>query len=515
MRSKKEQDELIRNGLAILNFNDKDAELSVISTIIKYNEKWEEVSDILTEDVFYDQRNKAVFKCLKGVLQNGGVADIGALFEYSQDHPEKREALEYYEFLPYNEVNPIAFEQNVARIVRYWQHRKTWELLQTFSGRVQDHTEKIDELLSEIQEGLKNIVSMKSGDTLRSMNEVAKEARELVEKNNKGGGMFLKSGYQIIDDAFMLRETTLTIIAAFSSVGKSALAMNIAENVARNGHAVAYYTKEMADVELFMRVAASNIPQSKLSANILLNERLKFLQGAESKFEQAVRKIENLPIYFDNGATTSFEKTIRSIREVVKKKGVQLVVIDYLQIFAQTANGSDESSLGYMARELKNIAKDLKIAVIALSQISRPAKSNDKTLLHPRMRSLRGSGQLEESADSLLLIDRPEVFGAENVPFEHFGDKPTLGHAEFIIAKARAGATTKEWLVKFEGKITRYIDLYNSSGEEDAEKRRNYENSLQPFQPQQKQMFIEASNNLPSNYGDPNAKDANGDPLPF
>lgn len=510
MRSKKEQDELIKNGLAILNFNDKDAELSVISTIIKYNEKWEEVSDILTEDVFYDQRNKAVFKCLKGVLQNGGVADIGALFEYSQDHPEKREALEYYEFLPYNEVNPIAFEQNVARIVRYWQHRKTWELLQTFSGRVQDHTEKIDELLSEIQEGLKNIVSMKSGDTLRSMNEVAKEARELVEKNNKGGGMFLKSGYQIIDDAFMLRETTLTIIAAFSSVGKSALAMNIAENVARNGHAVAYYTKEMADVELFMRVAASNIPQSKLSANILLNERLKFLQGAESKFEQAVRKIENLPIYFDNGATTSFEKTIRSIREVVKKKGVQLVVIDYLQIFAQTANGSDESSLGYMARELKNIAKDLKIAVIALSQISRPVRGAGKTTdLHPRMRGLRGSGQLEESADSVLLIDRPEIFGAENVPFEgQFASKTTEGHAILIISKARAGATVREWLVQFDGIHTQYKDVYDADGVIDPKKNT-------PTQPQQQQMFAETSNNLPSNYGDPNAKDANGDPLPF
>ena len=90
MQSKKEQDELIRNGLAILNFNDKDAELSVISTIIKYNERWEEVSDILTEDVFYDPKHKAVFKCLQGVLKNGGIADVGALFEYSKDHPEKR-----------------------------------------------------------------------------------------------------------------------------------------------------------------------------------------------------------------------------------------------------------------------------------------------------------------------------------------------------------------------------------------------------------------------------------------
>lgn len=448
--------------------------------------------------------------------ENGGIADVGALFEYSKDHPEKREALEYYDFLSYNEVNPIAFEQNVERLVKYWKHRKTWELTQIFANRVQDHTEDITQLITELQESVKNVGSRQNTETLRSMADVAKEAIELFEKNTHGGGMFLTSGYQVIDEAYMLRETTLTIIAAFSSVGKSALAMNIAENVARNGHAVAYYTKEMADVELFMRVVAGrNILDSKgnpITANKLMNATEPCTQG---KFEQAVNSIANLPIYFDNGATTTFEKTIRSIRDVVKKKGVQLVVIDYLQIFAQTAEGSDESSLGYMARELKNVAKELKIAVIALSQISRPAKANDKSLLHPRMRGLRGSGQLEESADSVLLIDRPEVFGAENVPFEQFESKPTAGNAVFVIAKARAGATVREWLVKFEGRITRYIDLYNTQGEEDAEKRRNYEKSLQPFQPQQQQMFEETPNNVPSNYGDPNAKDANGEYLPF
>lgn len=517
MQSKKEQDELIRNGLAILNFNDKEAEVSVISTIIRKNEKWETVSDILTEDVFYDKMNRAVFKCVKGVLEAGGVADLGALVEYSKDHPDKYESLEYYDFIVYNEVDTLAFEQNVERIVRYWKHRKIWELTQIFANRVQDHTEDITQLITELQESVKNVGSRQNAETLRSMADVAKEAIELFEKNTHGGGMFLTSGYQIIDEAYMLRETTLTIIAAFSSVGKSALAMNIAENVARNGHAVAYYTKEMADVELFMRVvAARNILDGKgntITANKLMNANEPCTRG---KFEQAVNSIANLPIYFDNGATTTFEKTIRSIRDVVKKKGVQLVVIDYLQIFAQTAEGSDESSLGYMARELKNIAKDLKIAVIALSQISRPVRGAGKTTdLHPRMRGLRGSGQLEESADSVLLIDRPEIFGAEKVPFEHFEDKSTLGHAEFVIAKARAGATTKEWLVKFEGKTTRFIDLYDSGGREDPKKKEKYENSLQSLQPQQQQMFIETSNNVPSDYCDDNAVDASGNPLPF
>lgn len=461
MQSKKEQDELIKNGLAILNFNDKDAELSVISTIIKHNERWEEVSDILTEDVFYDQKNKAVFKCLQGVLKSGGIADIGALFEYSKTHPEKSEVLEYYDFLSYNEVNPIAFEQNVGRIVRYWKHRKTWELTQIFANRVQDPTEDITQLIAELQESVKNVGSRQNTETLRSMADVAKEAIEIVDINRRGGAKYLRSGYQMIDDAFMLRETTLTIIAAFSSVGKSALAMNISENVANTGKAVAYYTKEMADVELFMRVASG---KANNYANTLMNKRLNDVPYND--FIMAVRRIEHLPIYFDQGATTTFEKTIRSIREVVKKKDVKLVVIDYLQIFAQTANGSEESALGYMARELKNVAKELKIAVIALSQISRPVKgAGNTTDLHPRMRSLRGSGQLEESADSVILIDRPEVFGSEGVSFEgKYKGKETAGHAVLTIAKARAGAEVREWLVKFDGAHTQYIDCYDKDG---------------------------------------------------
>lgn len=461
MQNRKEQEELIRNGLAILNFNDKDAEVSVISTIIKHNEKWEEVSDILTEDVFYDQKNKAVFKCVQGVLKNGGIADFSAILEYSKSNPEKQNALEYYDFLSYNEVNPIAFEQNVERIVRYWKHRKTWELTQIFASRVQDHTEKIDVIISDLQENLNAINSRQSVDTLRSMADVAKEAIEVVNANTDKKRNYLYSGYQMIDDAFMLRETTLTIIAAFSSVGKSALAMNISENVANTGKAVAYYTKEMADVELFMRVASG---KANNYANVLMNKELTVNQYRD--FTLAVDKIKDLPIYFDQGATTTFEKTIRSIREVVKKKDVKLVVIDYLQIFAQTANGSEESALGYMARELKNIAKELKIAVIALSQISRPVKGAGKTTdLHPRMRGLRGSGQLEESADSVILIDRPEVFGAEEVAFEgRFQGRDTKGHAVLTIAKARAGAEHRDWLVQFDGAHTQYIDDYDEDG---------------------------------------------------
>lgn len=503
MQSKKEQDELIRNGLAILNFNDKDAELSVISTIIKYNEKWQEVSDILTEDVFYDEKHKAVFKCLQGVLKNGGIADVGALFEYSKDHPEKRYVLEYYDFISYNEVNPIAFQQNVERLVKYWKHRKTWELTQIFANRVQDHTEDIGEILTEISENIKNIESHDSmTDTLRSMADVAKEAIEIVDNNRRSGAKHLRSGYQMIDNAFMLRETTLTIIAAFSSVGKSALAMNISENVANTGKAVAYYTKEMADVELFMRVASG---KANNYANTLMNKRLNDVPYND--FRMAVRRIEHLPIYFDQGATTTFEKTIRSIRDVVKRKDVKLVVIDYLQIFAQTANGSEESALGYMARELKNVAKELKIAVIALSQISRPVKSAGKTTdLHPRMRGLRGSGQLEESADSVILIDRPEVFGSEGVTFEgKYSANSTEGHAVLTIAKARAGAEVREWLVKFDGAHTQYIDCYDKNGY-------YVENKQQMLnQPEQQQISFEA----PSNYSDNNAMDANGNPLPF
>ena len=146
---------------------------------------------------------------------------------------------------------------------------------------------------------------------------------------------------------------------------------------------------------------------------------------------------------------------------MVKSKGVKLAVIDYLQIYTQTSD-SAEASLAYMARAAKNIAKEIAIPVILLSQLNRSAA-------HPSIKMLRGSGQIEESADNIVLIDRPEAYPDNNLKYEgEFADASTHGTAKLILAKGR-GVGTGCRLVGFEGRYTQFYELSDTNRKEDDE----------------------------------------------
>jgi replicative DNA helicase len=161
---------------------------------------------------------------------------------------------------------------------------------------------------------------------------------------------------------------------------------------------------------------------------------------------------KDLPIYFDDRSTVSFDRVIRSIRNLVKTKGIKLAIIDYLQIFNQLTD-NEEQGMSYMARACKNIAKETDIAVIALSQLKRGAE-------HPTLRMLRGSGQIEESADNVVLIDRPEAYPDNKVKSYDgdFKNNPIKGTAKIILAKGRGVGTGSE-ILAFSGEYTRFSQI--------------------------------------------------------
>ena len=163
-------------------------------------------------------------------------------------------------------------------------------------------------------------------------------------------------------------------------------------------------------------------------------------------------KNKDLPIFYDDKSTTDFNRTMRSIRKMVKMKKVRLVVIDYLQIYSQVSDDV-EKSISYMARTAKNVAKEMGIAIILISQLNRSA-------LHPSMKMLRGSGQIEESADNVILIDRPEAY-PDNKVTKYEGDfKNVTIHntAKLILSKGR-GIGTGSCIVGFNGSEVRFFDV--------------------------------------------------------
>ena len=446
--SRKDKDYSEKIDYGQVSPHDEDTEHAVIATCMRYNESYNEYGDLLNTDLFYYKKEKVIFKCVEGLLKEGKMTDINSLFSYAQTHGLVEEnLLTKYTFVEiFQKASRDTFYNDIMRLRELQKRRAAWHQLQVAAVKVYDMTEDIDESVNGVITVLSELGQDTGMEGVYSFGDAIGELRTIVQDNMAGKLNFLRTGFRIFDRYYLLRPNTMTVIAAFTSVGKSALALNIAVNVARAGIPVGYYSLEMGKSELAARTISGT---ATLTASEILNRQL---QGGEiGMFENAASQYENLPIYIDERSTIAFDKTIRSIRTMRKKKGIGLAIIDYLQIYTQVGE-STEASLAYMARAAKNVAKELGIPVILLSQLNRSSA-------HPSIKMLRGSGQIEESADNIVLIDRPEAYPNNEVQkYEgEFANEDTHDTALFILAKGR-GVGTGCALVGFEGRYTQFYE---------------------------------------------------------
>ena len=450
----KEKEKVKIIGEAQLQPHDENTEVAVLATLIRHNEKFSEYSDQLNVDVFFNERNQSIYQCVSGVITDGQVADVNALVNYANTHETvcKLDSSDFLGLVKFVSLETI--EQDVQRLRNMWKQRKLWVQLQLASQSILDPMSDFDEVVNDTMNVLGEIQSDAADSGIYSFDESVDELKEIVNDNAQGKRSSLETGFKLFDERFLLRPTTLTIIAAFTGVGKSSIAMNIAMNTAKVGNGVAYYSLEMGKSELVARAISG---KAGMSSSVIVNCKLSEFQLQQ--FDKAIGETQDLPIYIDERATVSFDNTIRSIRTLVRTKGIKLAVIDYLQIYSQVGENT-EASLAYMARAAKNIAKECKIAVILLSQLSRGQA-------HPNIKQLRGSGQIEESADNIVLIDRPEAYPDSSIRYDgDFSDQDTHGTAKLILAKGR-GVGTGNALVGFDGRFTQFYELDNKPQVED------------------------------------------------
>lgn len=450
----KEKEKVKIIGEMQLQPHDDNTEFAVLATLMRYNEKFSEYSDKLTVEMFYQEKNQAIYQCIAGVKTENKISDVKALFDYAKTHEivyplDELSLLDIVKF-----VSIDTLDQDISRLRRMWKQRKLWVELQLASQKVLDPMEDFDEVVNDTMSRLGDIQNDMADSGIYSFDESVDELKEIVNDNAQGKRKSLVTGFKLFDEHFLLRPTTLTIIAAFTGVGKSSIAMNIAMNTASLGNPVAYYSLEMGKSELAARALSG---KAGISSSVIVNCKLEEYQLQQ--FDRAVGETVGLPIYIDERATISFDNTIKSIRTLVRTKNIKLAVIDYLQIYSQVGN-SVEASLAYMARSAKNIAKECGIAVILLSQLSRGGS-------HPSINQLRGSGQIEESADNIVLIDRPEAYPNNSIRYEgDYSDQDTHGTAKLILAKGR-GVGTGNALVGFDGRFTQFYELDNKPQVED------------------------------------------------
>ena len=413
--------------------HDRETERNVLGTIVNNDGFFSKVEDILDSNAFYDAKMRAMFRCVKYLILGNKVADTNAILDtarrFGGDLDVEVTDIDILEVVSCD--SPSTFEQDVERLVDYGQRRRAWEVLVRASQGIITLTEDAEHTMEGVARSLESIRgTLRADNGIVGAVEALRMVREQINDNISGiNKTSVKTGFHFSDDKGGFRLGALIVLGAFTGVGKTTLAMNIAVNVARAGVPVAYYSLEMSVAELWSRIlnTATGVPAWKIQGYALSRTEV-------AEVEEATESLLGLPIYIDDKATTSFDKMMRSVRQMVKSRGVKMFVVDYLQIFAQNKRGErEESALSAMARECKNICRELNIVCVMLSQLRRAGD-----LKHPTFDMLRGSGQIEESADNIILIDRPEAhpeWGVSSFQFEK--GKDVHNRAEIRVVKGR------------------------------------------------------------------------------
>jgi replicative DNA helicase len=345
--------------------------------------------------------------------------------------------------------------QNYAGIVR--EKSTLREVISKSTKIIQeafDEGDQVDEFLDRIEHVIFEISEKRSGNSLIPLSEVVKEGFKTIERyydspDAMGG---TPTGFHELDKLLSgLQPSDLLIIAARPSMGKTAFALNIAQNVAiRSKVPVAIFSLEMSRAQLAMRMLCSEgrVDSAKLRGGGLTDEDWIRLTRAAGELSEA-------PVYIDDTAQVSALEMRAKCRRLKASRGLGLVIVDYMQLMRGHGRiESREREISEISRSLKAMAKELNVPVIALSQLNRAVESRDNK--RPMMVDLRESGAIEQDADVITFIYRDEVYNAES---------PELGVAEIIIGKHRNGPTGTAKLA-FLNKYTRFENLeyrYNES----------------------------------------------------
>jgi replicative DNA helicase len=434
-----------------------EAEQSVLGGLLLDNGAWDRISDIVAEQDFYRADHRAIFRAIAQLVENNQPADaltVGEVLERAGKLAELG-GQAYLGSLALN--TPSA--ANIRRYAEIVRERSIMRSLAAVGTEIADSAYApmgkdaavlIDEAEAKVfriaEAGAKGRQGFVKIDPL--LKETVERIDTLYSRDNKSDIIGLASGFIDLDRITSgLQPGELIIVAARPSMGKTALAMNIVEHVAvTEKKAAAVFSMEMSGAQLALRMIGSvgRVDQHELRTGT-------FQEDDWSRLIEAVGKLNDAHIYIDDTAGLNAlelrSRARRLHRQCAEVGGLALIVVDYLQLMSAARGGREENratEIAEISRSLKALAKELKVPVVALSQLNRSVEARQDK--RPMMSDLRESGALEQDADLIVFIYRDEVYNPET---------SNKGTAEIIVAKQRNGPTGKINLT-FVGRHTRF-----------------------------------------------------------
>lgn len=452
-RTKSEQSPLYESG-GRLQPRDKDLEEAVLGALMLEKDAYTIVCDILKPESFYEPAHQRIYEAVQslGAAQrpidmltvteqlrhNGTLEEVGGPLFISQ--------------LTSRVASAAHIDYHARIIAQKYLARELISFASQIEAKAFDESNDVDDLLQEAEGRLFEISQRNVKKDVTQIDPVIGQAIEQIQAaaNRTSGLSGLESGYHDLDKLTSgWQPSDLIIIAARPAMGKTAFVLSMARNMAINYNIpVAIFSLEMSNLQLVNRLISSTCE--------LEGEKIKSGRLSPMEWEQLMSRVKHLysaPLYIDDTPSLSIFELRTKARRLVREHNVKFIIIDYLQLMnAQGMKyGSREQEVSMISRSLKQLAKELSIPIVALSQLNRSVESRTDGK-RPQLSDLRESGAIEQDADIVCFIHRPEYYLRSDTDAN---GNDIRGLAEFIVAKHRSGSVDDVKL-RFRPKFARF-----------------------------------------------------------
>ncbi|MCQ2333696.1 MAG: replicative DNA helicase [Paludibacteraceae bacterium] len=433
-----------------------ELEEAVLGALMLEREAYIIVADLLRPESFYNPKNRYIYEAIRALAAMDQPIDLMTVVEKLKSLGTLAEAggPAYIAELT-RKVSSTAHLQYHAQIVA---QKATARELIAMAARIEDkaydETQDVEQLMGAAEAEIFEISQRAQKRDVTQIDPVIQEAFARMERASKNEGNIsgIPSGFHALDKITSgWQNSDLIIIAARPAMGKSALVLSMAKNMAVNYNIpVAIFSLEMPNVQLANRLLMNvcEIEGDKIKTGHLTREE-------KTRLNHKSNELFGKPIYLDDTPGLSVFELRSKARKLVREKGVKIIIIDYLQLMTASGMqfGSREQEVSIISRSLKGLAKELDIPIIALSQLNRGVEA--RTGLEgkkPQLSDLRESGAIEQDADMVCFIHRPEYY---HIYSDESNNKDLRGLGEIIIAKHRNGAIGEVWL-RFRSKFAKF-----------------------------------------------------------
>ncbi len=432
-----------------------EAERSILGAILLDNSLYDQAAEHLTPDDFSLDAHRRIYSRMRDLQESGRPVDMITLVE-ELDRRKEVEAIGGVAYLS-SLIDGVPERPSIEHYVRIVRDKALLRGLinaaQNAIAEAIEHSDEAEEVLGRAEEAIFRLSEGRIGQTFMNIPDIIRSSFGSLEELYKRGQEItgLATHYTLLDKLTSgLQPSDLIIIAARPSMGKTAFAMNIAENAAvLDGKVVGVFSLEMSREALLMRMLASHaqVDSKDLRQGFLTKEDMR-------KLTRATEDLSRSKLYIDDSPSISVSEMRAKARRLKQTEGLDLLIVDYLQLMSAVPVGGKRfenrtQEVSAISRGLKALAKELKVPVVALSQLSRAPESRGGDH-RPQLSDLRESGSIEQDADVVAFIFREEVYKK---------DEPDLdGRAELIVAKQRNGPTDTLRMV-FIKSYTRFENL--------------------------------------------------------